>query len=241
MAEKTANSNSIIDKLFSAGAHFGYTKSRRHPSTQKFIFGSKGGTDLVDLEQTAAQMEKAMAFIKQLASERKTILFVGGKAEARGSVEHAAKKIGQPYVASRWIGGSLTNWSEIHKRLSRLAELTDKREKGELAKFTKLERLLIDREIADLETMFGGLRGMEKTPHALFVIDPKAEHIAVEEAQRMHIPVVAFMNTDCDTDGIAYPVVGNDASRQSIELVLEEAAKAFDQGALSAPRPTSNE
>lgn len=220
--------NEVIEKLFGVGAHFGYAPSRRHPSVSKYIFGAKGGTELFDLEKTADALDRALEFVKTLASTRKTILFVGGKAEATKAVERVAGRLNQPYCAGRWIGGSLTNFHEINKRLSRLTELSDMRERGELAKFTKHERLLIDREIADLELMFGGLRGMTKIPDALFVVDPKKEAGAVEEAKQLNIPVIALLNTDCDLKGISYPIPANDASIQSITYVLEEVAKTFE-------------
>lgn len=219
--------NPIIDKLFAAGAHFGYAPSRRHPSVSSYIFGSKGGMELFDLEQTASLLEGALSYIKSLAAERKTILFVGGKAEAREQLKRAAEKLGAPYCHGRWIGGSLTNFSEIKKRLGRLEELVSLREKGELTKFTKLERLLIDREIADLELMFGGLRGMTKLPDALFVIDPRKESGAVAEAAQLNIPVIAVMNSDCDRKNIAYPIPANDASRDTLTLILDEATRAY--------------
>lgn len=223
--------NTVIEKLFSVGAHFGYAPSRRHPSLSKYIFGQKGGTELFDLEKTADSLEAALAFVKTLAASKKTILFVGGKAEARGQVQRAAERLNQPYCAGRWIGGSITNFPEINKRLSRLTELSDMREKGELAKFTKHERLLIDREISDLELMFGGLRGMTKIPDALFVIDPKKEAGAVEEARQHKIPVIAFMNSDCDMRSVNYPIPGNDASLASISYILDEVAKTYEGSA----------
>ncbi|MES2007037.1 MAG: 30S ribosomal protein S2 [Patescibacteria group bacterium] len=226
--------NTVIEKLFSVGAHFGYTPSRRHPSVSKFIFGAKGGTELFDLEKTADALEAALAVVKTLAANRKTILFVGGKAEARAAVERTADRLNQPYVASRWIGGTLTNFQEINKRLSRLTELTDMREKGELAKFIKYERLLIDREITDLEVMFGGLKGMTKIPDAMFVVDPKKEAGAVEEARQLNIPVIALLNSDCDIKSINYPIPANDASVQSIGYVLEEVAKTYESNLVQA-------
>jgi small subunit ribosomal protein S2 len=222
-----AQNEQIIDKLFGVGAHFGYAPSRRHPSLARFIYGSKGGTELFDLEKTAVCLEDALNFVKKLASERKTILFVGGKAEARNIVKRIAERLNQPYVAGRWIGGTLTNFSEIRKRLNRLQELSDMREKGELAKFTKRERLLIDREIADLELMFGGLKGMNKIPDAMFVVDPKHEEGAVDEAVQMRLPVAALMNSDCDRAHITYPIPANDASVASISFILEEVAKQY--------------
>lgn len=228
----------LIDKLFSVGAHFGYGPSRRHPSLKSFIFGAKGGTELFDLEKTAEVLTEALAFVQKLASERKVVLFVGGKAEARGAIKRIALRLNQPYVASRWIGGTLTNFSEIRKRLAHLADLAEKREKGELAKFTKRERLLIDREIADLEAMFGGLKGMQKIPDALVIVDPRHEKSAVEEAKLLRVPMVALMNSDCDRAGIAYPIPGNDASIASINLVLDEIAKTYEVHlAPAAPSP----
>lgn len=239
MAEKSLiEGNPLIEKLFSVGAHFGYSKSRRHPSTAPFLFGAKGKVELFDLERTAERLEEALAYVKKIAAERGTLLFVSSKAEARGTLERAARRLNQPFVASRWIGGTLTNWNEIKKRLNRLTELSDMREKGELAKFTKLERLLIDREITELEAVFGGLRGMEKAPTALFIVDPRHERTATAEAGRLGLPIVALMNSDCDASKIAYPIPANDASRHTIELILEEVVKAFETGAASAPRPS---
>lgn len=236
------DTNPVIDKLFSVGAHFGYAPSRRHPSVKRFIFGNKGGVEIFNLEETAKCLESALAVIKKLAEERKTILFVGGKAEVRGAVKRAAEKLGHPFVAGRWIGGSLTNFSEIRKRLARFAELTEMREKGELARFTKKERLLIDREITDLESMFGGLRGMTKLPDALFVVDPKHERKSVEEALHLGIPVIALLNTDCDARGVAHPIPGNDASIASVTYVLDEVTNTYaqNQGVVApvAPAPT---
>jgi len=219
--------NPLIDKLFAVGAHFGYSPSRRHPSVSRYIFGQKGGTELFDLEQTADLLERSLEFVKSLAAQRKVILFVGGKAEARQALTRTAQMVNQPYSAGRWIGGSLTNWQEIKKRLARLQELSDMREKGELAKFTKMERLLIDREIADLDLMFGGLRGMQKAPDALVVIDPKAEAGAVAEARQLNIPVIAMLNSDCNQEGISYPIPGNDASREAVQFVLDEIGKTY--------------
>jgi len=227
----------LIDKLFAAGAHFGYSRSRRHPATSRFIFGAKGSVELFDLEKTAGLLEEALEVVKKLAQARQTILFVGGKAEARGAVVRAAQATNQPYSAARWIGGTLTNWNEIKKRLARLGDLSDMREKGELAKFTKHERLLIDREIVDLDQMFGGLRGMNKLPDALVVIDPRAEAGAVAEARQLNIPVIALLNSDCPLDGITHPIPGNDAAREAIELVLEEITKTYVANIGAAPEP----
>lgn len=219
----------LIEKLFSVGAHFGYGPSRRHPSVAPYIFGVKGGTELINLEQTSDLMLEALAFVQSMAAQRKTILFVGGKAEAREMVTRAAERIAQPYVAGRWIGGSLTNFAEIKKRVNRLTEHSSMLEKGELAKFTKHERLLMDREIADLEAMFGGLRGMNKLPDAMVIVDPRHEAGAVAEAKLLNIPIVAMLNTDCDKSNILYPIPANDASIQSITFILGEIATMYEK------------
>lgn len=224
-----ADKNPVIEKLFSVGAHFGYSPSRRHPSASKFIFGQKGGVELFDLEQVAKLLGDSLEFVAKLASERKVVLFVGGKAEASAAVKRAAERLNQPYSAGRWIGGSLTNFSEIKRRLNRLDELSDMREKGELAKFTKKERLLIDREITDLELMFGGLKGMTKPADALVVIDPKQESIAVAEARQLNIPIIALMNSDCDRSLVTYPIPANDAAREVIQYVLGEIADTYEK------------
>lgn len=234
-----ADKNPIIDKLFSVGAHFGYAPSRRHPSVSSYIFGAKGGVELFDLEQVAQCLDEAHAAVKALASERKTVLFVGGKAEARDAVKRAAERLNQPYSAGRWIGGTLTNWSEIKKRLNRLEDLASMREKGELAKFTKKERLLIDREITELEGMFGGLRGLQKPADALIVVDPKAEAGAVTEARQLGIPVIALMNSDCDRTQVTHPIPGNDAARSVIEYVLDELSDTYAKN-LPAAVPATN-
>lgn len=219
----------FVDKLFGVGAHFGYAPSRRHPSVARYIFGTKGGTEFFDLEQTAACLTTAITFVKSLAAEHKVILMVGGKAEARGQVARAAQRLGQPYVAGRWIGGTLTNFSEIKKRLGRLSEILEMREKGELAKFTKHERLLIDREAVDLTAMFGGLVGMHKLPDAMLVIDPRHDKGAVEEARQLGIPTIALLNSDCDSRAVTYPIPGNDASVKTIAFVLDEIARAYEE------------
>ncbi len=217
----------LIQKLFGVGAHYGLNSSRRHPATKRFLFGAKGGVELFDLEKTAGLLQEALDFVAKLAHDRKTILFVGGQAQAREAVERTAQALGQPYVASRWIGGSLTNWGEIRKRLNRLEEISTTKESGELNKFTKRERLLIDREAADLDLMFGGLRGMTKLPDALFVVDPRAEAKSVAEAKQLNIPVIALLNSDCSTIGITHPIPANDASRETIQFILAEVSNAY--------------
>jgi len=225
-----------LGRMFDAGAHFGVTKSRRHPSTRKYVFGTKQHVDIVDLSRTEELLEAACSFVRELGAAHKTLLFVGGKPESQRIVRAAAERVGAPYVVGRWIGGTITNFEEIKKRISRLESLRADRESGALGKYTKLERLLIDREIARLESMYGGLTNLGNTiPHALFVVDPKREVNAVREARTRSIPVIALANTDCDLSPITYPIPANDAAPRSITFFTNELANAYEEGLESAP------
>jgi len=226
---QTAN-DPLIDSLFGVGAHFGYRRSKRHPTAAPFIFGTKGGIEIFDLEKTKAELEKAEVFVKNLALSGKQLLFVGGKSETKAALAAAAERLSQPYVAGRWIGGTLTNFKEIRGRIDKMLDLRSKREKGELIKYTKKERLLIDREIERLENLFSGLISLKSLPAALFVVDPRKEAIAVTEAKKECIPVVALASSDCDLSLINYAIPGNDASRASIAFFVERIAKAYELG-----------
>lgn len=226
--QKTAeNIKNSIESLFKAGAQFGFVKSRRHPTVKPFIFGVKNKTEIFDLEKTSVLLEKAKAFVASLAGEGKTILFVGGKAEARTAVEEAASSIGMPFVSSRWIGGTLTNFPEIKKRVEKLKTLTTEKERGELAKYTKKERILIDKEIEDLEKKYSGLGDMKDLPAALFVVDSKHEDIAVTEARKQGIPVIALCGSDCNLTKVDYPIVGNDSAKASVSFFAREIASVY--------------
>lgn len=219
--------NPRIENMFKAGAHFGFSKTRRHPTVAPYIFGVKNKVEIFDLEKTEVLLEKAKAFVEALAKEGKTILFVGGKSEARNSIKSGALSINMPYVDGRWIGGTLTNFMQIRKRVEKMERLTSEREKGELAKYTKKERLLIDREIANLERFFSGIISMKDLPKAIFIVDPKKEKSAVKEAQDMGIPVIALAGSDCNIKGLDFPVVGNDSSQTSVQFFVYEIAKAY--------------
>lgn len=217
----------IIDAMFSAGVQFGFSKSRRHPSVKPYIFGMKNKTEIFDLEKSATMLKVATEFVSKIAAEGKTILFIGGKAEARVAIEETAAALGMPYVAGRWIGGTFTNFGEIKKRIEKLKDLSTQKERGELAKYTKKERLLIDKEIENLTIMYGGLGDMKEMPGAVVVIDSKHEAIAVDEARVKKIPVVALCGSDCDLTKVDYPVVGNDTSRASIAFFLKAISEAY--------------
>lgn len=224
----------IIEALFKAGSHYGYSKARRHPSTAKFVYTTKNKVDIIDIEHTASQLEAAQNFVKELASKGKVVLFVGVKPEGKEAVKAGAEKISQPFIVERWVGGVLTNWPEIKKRIARLVDLKAKKEAGELEKFTKKERLLIDEEIARMHKLFSGLVEMKGKPDAVFVIDPKREHIAVTEAQKLDVPVIALANTDTNIKGITYPIVGNDGSLSSIAYIVDSIVSAYRNGTTAA-------
>jgi len=222
--------NSVIEEMFANGTHYGYSKSRRHPSTSQYIFATKNGVDIINTEKTAELFEKAMEKVTALAAAGKSILFVGTKAEARQQVIETALALNMPYVSERWVGGALTNFPEIKKRIVKLLDLRDQKEKGGLDKYTKKERLLIDREMEDMTKNFQGLTGITRTPDAVFVVDPKKEHIAVTEAHKMNLPVIALMNTDCNMKKAEFPIVANDASVSSISFFLAQIKSAYNKG-----------
>jgi small subunit ribosomal protein S2 len=220
-----------VDRLFEAGAHFAQVKSRRHPSMKPYVVGTKSKVEIFDLTKTDTQIATAGRAMTALAREGKTVLFVGGKREVSDLVRDAAKRIGQPFVAGRWLGGTISNFVEIKKRIDRLADLRAKRDSGELAKrYTKLERVFIDREIARLEERLGGITNLAKRPDAMVIVDTRHEAHATREARAAGIPVIGVMSSDCDLKDAAFPVVVNDASRATVTLVLNELTSAFEEG-----------
>jgi len=221
----------LISSLFKAGAHFGYSRSRRHATVKPFIFGTKNKVDILDLTQTAPILESALSFIRALGAQNKNILFVGGKPEIADVVREYAAKAGVPYVAGRWLGGTLSNFTEIKKRMNRMKELVDGRDQGTLAqKYTKKERLMIDREIARLEENFAGLATMDRLPDALIIVDTRREDNAVKEARGLGIPVVGIANSDCDLSLVSHPILGNDATRESVAFFLGQIVDAYQEG-----------
>lgn len=218
-----------LDELFKAGAHFGFGKSRRHPSAAPFIFGSKNKVDIFDLEKTHESLEKACAFVAELSAVKAPILFVGGKNEAQEIIKEMAEKIDMPYLAGRWIGGTLTNFPEIRKRIEMMIDLLSQKEKGELAKYTKKERILIDRKIEKLQKMFGGIKDMTALPKALFIVDPRFEETALREAQNLKIPVIALCGSDNNIADINYPISANDSNINSIRFFVDKITEAYSK------------
>jgi small subunit ribosomal protein S2 len=231
----------IIDELFKVGAHFGFDKRRRHPSMKPFIFGSKDRVEIFNLEKTQEKLERALSFTEEKASEGATILIVGGKSEAREAVEKAGRDLSMPYVHGRWIGGTLTNFSEIRKRILRLEELTTQKERGELSKYTKKERLLIDREIEKLSNYFGGVSTMKSLPKFLVVVDPRKERIAVAEARVTNIPVIAIAGSDTNIRDLDFPIPANDSSKHTIAYILSEIVGAYKLGVKKSQENKNND
>jgi small subunit ribosomal protein S2 len=220
-----------IDRLFETGAHFAQLKSRRHPSMKPFVLGAKSKVEIFDLVKTDVQLARAKEVMTALARDGKIVLFVGGKREVSDEVREAASRIAQPYVAGRWLGGTISNFNEIKKRIDRLADLLQKRDSGELAKqYTKLERLYIDREITRLNERLGGISELARRPDAMLIVDTKHESHATKEALDGRIPVIGIMSSDNDLANAAYPIVVNDASRATVKLILKELADAYDAG-----------
>ncbi len=212
-----------------AGVHYGYSRTRRHPTTSKFIYGNKNGVDIINLDATMPQIESAAKFLGEMGAAGKVVLFVGVKPEARGAITETAQALKQPYVTERWIGGMLTNFGEIKRRILKLEEMKEQRVSGEYEKYTKKEQLLLTREMERLNKYFSGTIGMHKLPDAVVIIDSKKEHLAVAEARKMHIPVVAICNTDCSVARIEYPIMANDGSKSSISLILDILKNAFQK------------
>lgn len=209
------------EALKKAGLQYGYSRTRRHPTVKPFIEGNHNGVDFINLDSTKAQLEEAVGYLKAVSGAGKVILFVGVKPEIRQIIKEVALSLNAPYIAERFIGGTLTNFSQMKKRIEKLHDLLKKKESGELAVYTKKEQLLIQRDIDRLDRDFGGISALTNLPSAIVIIDPRHEIMCVKEAKLLHIPVVALSNTDCTIEGIEYPVVGNDGSVSSVRFVLE--------------------
>ena len=228
------NSDTVMEKMFRVGAHYGYSKTRRHPSLSKYIYSTKNKTDIIDLEKTSIMLENATIFVKSLAASGKVILFVGTKPEAKDITKNIALSLNMPYVSERWIGGTLSNFTEIKKRITELENYRKDIAEGGLDKYTKKERVVMAKKMEKLERYYAGLIGLKKTPDALFIIDSRAEHIAATEAEKRDVPIVAVVNSDSNIKSIAYPIVGNDSSMPSIKFFTEAIANAYKIGTISS-------
>ncbi len=229
------NKSEMVEKMFAVGAHYGYGKSRRHPSVASYIFTTKNKTDIIDLEKTETLLAEAEEFIKSLGSRNKVVLFVGTKPEAKEVIRSLAESLNMPYVVERWIGGTLSNFVEIKKRIAELENYRKDSAEGGLDKYTKKERVMLSKKMDKLSKYYSGLTGLKKSPDALFIIDAKAEHIAATEARKSGVPVVSLINSDSNIKNITYPIVGNDAAIPSIKFFTSSIVKAYKDGQLSIP------
>lgn len=228
------NSLPSVEEMFEAGAHYGYGKSRRHPSVSKRIYATKNKSDIIDIEKTREELGEALEFVKSLGAQNKTLLFVGSKPEAREVMKNTALGLEMPYVDTRWIGGTLSNFSEIKKRINELEKYNKESKEGSLEKYTKKERLVLAKKMEKLAKYYGGLTGLKKLPEAVFMIDAKAENIALTEAKKSDIPVIALSNSDTDIKKIDYPILANDSGSPSIKLFTSALANAYKEGQKSA-------
>ena len=236
---KKVNGDTIIEQMFKVGAHYGYSKTRRHPSLSKYIFATKNKGDIIDLEKTGVMLEKAAEFIKDLGAKGKVVLFVGTKPEAKEATKNAAESLGMPYVTERWIGGTLSNFTEIKKRILELENYQKDSKEGGLDKYTKKERVVMAKKMEKLARYYTGLLGLKKTPDALFIIDSREEHIAATEAKNKDVPIVSIVNSDSNIKDISYPVVGNDSGIPSIKFFTAHIVNAYKAGQNSAPAKTA--
>jgi small subunit ribosomal protein S2 len=221
-------------QLLESGVHFGHQTRRWNPKMKRFIFTERNGIYIIDLRQTLDYIEKAYAFVRTTVAEGGHILFVGTKKQAQEAIAEQATRVGQPYVNHRWLGGMLTNFQTVYKRLQRMKELEALGDlTGTAAGYTKKETLQLFREKTKLTKTLGGLRDMTKTPSAIWVVDTKKEHIAVDEARKLGIPVIAVLDTNCDPDEVDFPIPGNDDAIRSAELLTKVIAAAVADGLIA--------
>jgi small subunit ribosomal protein S2 len=219
-----------MKELLEAGVHFGHQTRRWNPKMRRFIFTERGGIYIIDLTQTLELLEDAHAFAKNLASRNGTVLFVGTKKQAQDAVENHAKRVGMPYVNHRWLGGLLTNWRTIHSRIDRLHELRRLKEEGQLDLLPPKERIELLGQLEKLDANLGGVADMRRQPDAVFILDLRKEQLAVNEARRLNIPVIALVDTNCDPDEADYVVPGNDDAIRACELVTRVVADGIAAG-----------
>jgi small subunit ribosomal protein S2 len=210
-----------IRDLLEAGVHFGHQTGRWNPRMRRYIFGERGGIHIIDLQKTARLLADAQEYAADLAGRGGTILFVGTKKQARDAVKEAADRSGMPYVNQRWLGGLLTNYHTLSKRIKRLHELTDWTESGTMELLPTRERISAQSELEKLETNLGGVRDMQRVPDAVFIVDLKTEEIALREAERLGIPIIGLVDSNCDPTPLSYPIPGNDDAIRSCRIVVE--------------------
>jgi small subunit ribosomal protein S2 len=216
--------------LLEAGVHFGHQTRRWNPKMKRFIHGERNGIYIIDLAQTSRRLDVAYNFIRESASQGKTIVFVGTKKQAQETVREEALRCNQYFVNQRWLGGMLTNWPTIAKRIARLKDLETMKDDGTFDRLPKKEVSQLEKEIAKLEKLMGGMKGLRNRPDVIFVVDPRKEHIAIKEARKLGIPVVGMVDTNCDPDEVDYIIPSNDDAIRSIKLIAGSVANAVLEG-----------
>lgn len=219
-----------IRQLLDSGVHFGHQTRRWNPKMKRFIFTERSGIYIIDLQQSLGYIDEAYDFVKQTVAKGGTILFVGTKKQAQEAIAEQATRVNQPYVNQRWLGGLLTNFQTVTGRLERMKELEQLDYEGGTSGFTKKELLLKKRELEKLQKSLGGIRHMTRTPSAIWVVDTKKEHLAIDEAQKLGIPVIGILDTNCDPDEVTYPIPGNDDAIRSVALLTRIIGDAVAEG-----------
>ena len=219
-----------MKQLLETGVHFGHRTQRWNPKMARYIYTQRNGVHIIDLQQTVKSLEKAYALVRDIVAKGDQVLFVGTKRQAQESIPQEADRCKMPYVSHRWLGGTLTNWRTIKKRIDHLKALEARRDAGEFSLLTKKEALMLNREIEKLNARLGGLREMERLPGIVFIIDVKNELTAVKEADRIGIPIVAVVDTNCDPDRIDHVIPGNDDAIRAIRLMASKIADAALEG-----------
>ncbi|HEY2271836.1 MAG TPA: 30S ribosomal protein S2 [Jatrophihabitantaceae bacterium] len=229
-----------MKEMLEAGVHFGHQTRRWNPKMKRFILTERNGLYIIDLHQTLSYIDHAFEFVKETVAHGGTILFVGTKKQAQGSIAEQATRVGMPYVNQRWLGGMLTNFQTVHKRLQRMKELESMEQGGWEGTATKKEQLMLQREKDKLERTLGGIREMNRVPSAVWIVDTKKEHIAVGEAHKLGIPVIAILDTNCDPDEVEYKIPGNDDAIRSAALLTRVIADAVAEGLVARAAQAAN-
>ncbi len=219
-----------MKQLLEAGVHFGHQTRRWNPKMAEYIFTERNGIYIIDLQKTVKKLDDAYMFVRDLAANGENVLFVGTKKQAAESIREEAERAGAYYVNARWLGGMLTNFKTIRRRIDRLAQLRKMQEDGTFERLPKKEVVKLELEIEKLEKFMGGIKDMNKLPGALFIVDPRKEHIAVAEAHKLGIPIVAIVDTNCDPDEIDYVIPGNDDAIRAVRLIASTMADAIIEG-----------
>ena len=219
-----------MKQLLEAGVHFGHQTRRWNPKMKRFIFTERNGIYIIDLQKTVKEVEKAYYFVRDIAMDNKSVLFVGTKKQAQDSIESEAKRCGQFYVANRWLGGMLTNFKTMRSRVARLNKIEEMETNGDMELLPKKEVIQLMHEKEKLLKNLGGIREMKDLPGALFIVDPRKERIAIAEARNLGIPIVAIVDTNCDPDEVDYPIPGNDDAIRAVKLIASKMADAVLEG-----------